>query len=72
MSPRCLRQHLGSERTEEDRPAAKLGVFLDRALAEGWRFVTAGEMLREMGKPAWDPARRLPWLQGQEIAREGR
>ncbi len=55
--------HLGSERDEQDRPAAKLGAFLDRARAEGWTFTTAGEMLREMGKPTWDRAPRLALLQ---------
>lgn len=54
--------HLGSEREEGDRPADKLGAFLDRALAEGWTFVTATEMLRGMGKPAWNPEGRLALL----------
>lgn len=55
--------HLGSERDEKDRPAAKLGAFLDRAQAEGWTFVTATELIRGMGKPAWDPNPRLALLQ---------
>ncbi|HJU84333.1 MAG TPA: polysaccharide deacetylase family protein [Holophagaceae bacterium] len=54
--------HLGSERPEGDRPAEKLGDFLDRALAEGWRFVSAGDMLRLMGKPAWDRGGRAALL----------
>jgi peptidoglycan/xylan/chitin deacetylase (PgdA/CDA1 family) len=49
--------HLGSERPEKDRPAAQLGAFIDRALQEGWRFATAGEFLRDLGKPAWDRRR---------------
>jgi hypothetical protein len=55
--------HLGSERDEQDRPAAKLGAFLDRAKAAGWTFVTAGELIKGMGKPAWDPNPRLALLQ---------
>jgi peptidoglycan/xylan/chitin deacetylase (PgdA/CDA1 family) len=55
--------HLGSEREEGDRPADKLGAFLDKALAEGWTFVSATEMLRDMGKPAWNPEGRLALLQ---------
>lgn len=54
--------HLGSEREEGDRPADKLGAFLDRALAEGWTFVSASEMLRDLGKPAWNPEGRLALL----------
>ncbi|MBS1766552.1 MAG: polysaccharide deacetylase family protein [Acidobacteria bacterium] len=55
--------HLGSERPEADRPAAKLGAFIDQARAEGWRFVTASEMLRLMGQPAWSRDHRLALLQ---------
>jgi peptidoglycan/xylan/chitin deacetylase (PgdA/CDA1 family) len=55
--------HLGSDRPEADRPAAKLGAFIDQARAEGWRFVTASEMLRLMGQPAWSRERRLALLQ---------
>ena len=54
--------HLGSDRPEADRPAAKLGAFIDRALAEGWRFVTASEMLRLTGQPDWNRDRRLALL----------
>lgn len=55
--------HLGSERDERDRPAAKLGAFLDQARSQGWTFVTAGEMLRDLGKPAWDRAPRMALIQ---------
>lgn len=54
--------HLGSGRPEEDRPAARLGAFIDKARAEGWRFVTASEMLRLMGQPAWDRDHRVALL----------
>ena len=57
--------HVGSERPEGDRPAERLGVFLDRALAEGWRFVSAGEMLRLMGKPAWNRQARGALLRAE-------
>ncbi len=56
--------HLGSGRPEPDRPAARLGAFIDQARAEGWRFVTASEMLRLMGQPAWDRDRREALLRG--------
>lgn len=55
--------HLGSDRPAADRPAAKLGAFIDQAQAEGWRFVTASEMLRLMGQPAWSRDRRAALLQ---------
>ncbi len=55
--------HLGSGRDEEDRPSRGLGAFIDRAMRDGWRFVTVGEYLRDMGKPAWDPAARMAWLE---------
>ncbi|HJV23609.1 MAG TPA: polysaccharide deacetylase family protein [Holophagaceae bacterium] len=55
--------HLGSERDEKDRPAAKLGAFLDQARAGGWTFVTAGELIKGMGKPTWDRNPRLALLQ---------
>ena len=55
--------HLGSDRDEHDRPSGKLGAFIDRARASGWAFVTAGELLKGMGKPAWDPNPRLALLQ---------
>ncbi len=54
--------HLGSGRDEDDRPSKGLGAFMDRALREGWRFVSVGDYLRDMGKPAWDPAARMAWL----------
>ena len=54
--------HLGSDRPETDRPAAKLGAFIDRAQAEGWRFVTASEMMRLMGQPGWSRDRRIALL----------
>jgi len=60
--------HLGSGRPEADRPAAKLGAFIDQALAEGWRFVTASEMLRLMGQPAWSRDRRVALLQPTSAA----
>ncbi len=60
--------HLGSGRPEQDRPAAKLGAFIDQARAEGWRFVTASEMLRLMGQPAWNRDRRMALLQQTSTA----
>ena len=60
--------HLGSDRPEADRPAAKLSAFIDQARAEGWRFVTASEMLRLMGQPAWDRDRRAALLQQTSTA----
>ncbi|HET6330382.1 MAG TPA: polysaccharide deacetylase family protein [Holophagaceae bacterium] len=60
--------HLGSGRPEADRPAAQLGAFIDQARAEGWRFVTASEMLRLMGQPAWDRDRRAALLQQTDTA----
>ncbi len=54
--------HLGSERTEQDRPTVGLGAFMDQARAEGWHFVNAGTFLHELGKPAWDPHQRLALL----------
>jgi peptidoglycan/xylan/chitin deacetylase (PgdA/CDA1 family) len=62
--------HLGSERPEGDRPSEQLGAFLDRALDEGWRFVSAGEMLRLMGKPAWNRDARAGVLR-QETSSAG-
>ena len=56
--------HLGSGRAEGDRPTEDLGAFLDRAGREGWTFVTAGAILRDLGKPTWDPHQRLALLQG--------
>ena len=57
--------HLGSEREEKDRPSHNLAGFIDRALREGWTFVTVGDYVRTLGKPAWDPARRMAWLNGR-------
>lgn len=54
--------HLGSERPEADRPSRRLGEFIDRARREGWTFVRIGDYLRDLGKPAWDPARRASLL----------
>jgi peptidoglycan/xylan/chitin deacetylase (PgdA/CDA1 family) len=54
--------HLGSGRPASDRPAEELGAFMDRARAEGWSFVNAGTFFRELGKPVWDPRRRLALL----------
>jgi len=56
--------HLGSGREEGDRPTAGLGAFMDRARKEGWTFVSAGTILRDLGKPAWDPQHRLALLNG--------
>ena len=55
--------HLGSGRPEADRPAARLGAFIDQAQADGWRFVTASEMLRLMGQPSWNRDHRTALLQ---------
>ncbi len=54
--------HLGSERSDGDRPSEGLGAFMDRAQKEGWTFVTAGDFVRDLGKPAWDPRQRLGLL----------
>jgi peptidoglycan/xylan/chitin deacetylase (PgdA/CDA1 family) len=59
--------HLGSERDEKDRPSRNLSRFVDRALREGWQFVTVGDYLHTLGKPNWDPARRMAWLNGHHI-----
>ncbi len=56
--------HLGSGRDEGDRPTDGLGAFMDRAMKEGWTFVTAGGFLHDLGKPAWDRQHRLALLQG--------
>ena len=55
--------HLGSGRTETDRPSKKLGAFMDRARAEGWQFVKVGEYLQDLRKPAWNPGARLAMLE---------
>ena len=54
--------HLGSERSDGDRPSEGLGAFMDRALKEGWTFVTAGDFVRDLGKPAWDARQRVGLL----------
>lgn len=54
--------HLGSGREEGDRPTDGLGAFMDRARKDGWTFVSAGTILRDLGKPAWDPQHRLAML----------
>jgi peptidoglycan/xylan/chitin deacetylase (PgdA/CDA1 family) len=56
--------HLGSARELGDRPTDGLGAFMDRARQEGWTFVTAGALLRDLGKPAWDPQQRIALLNG--------
>jgi peptidoglycan/xylan/chitin deacetylase (PgdA/CDA1 family) len=56
--------HLGSARASGDRPTDGLGAFMDRARKEGWTFVSAGTILRDLGKPAWDPHQRLALLNG--------
>jgi len=56
--------HLGSGRELGDRPTEGLGAFMDRARKEGWTFVSAGTILHDLGKPAWDPHQRLALLQG--------
>jgi peptidoglycan/xylan/chitin deacetylase (PgdA/CDA1 family) len=55
--------HLGSDRPEPDRPARFLGPFMDRAIRKGWRFVSVGDYLRAMGRPAWEASRRLARIQ---------
>lgn len=54
--------HLGSGRDEGDRPTDGLGAFMDRAQREGWRFVTAGSLLQDLGRPTWDPHQRMALL----------
>ena len=56
--------HLGSGRVSGDRPTDGLGAFMDRALKEGWTFVSAGSLLQDLGKPTWDPHQRLALLNG--------
>ncbi len=55
--------HLGSLRPYLDRPATYLGPFLDRAQAEGWHFVCIGDYLKAMGRPVWEPSRRMARIQ---------
>ncbi|WP_306590542.1 polysaccharide deacetylase family protein [Geothrix sp. 21YS21S-4] len=64
--------HLGSGRTAADRPSAGLGAFMDRALGEGWTFVTAGSYLRDLGKPAWNSQQRLALLAAPGTAPQAR
>ncbi len=54
--------HLGSGRPAEDRPARVLGPFLDRALANGWRFECVGTYLQAAGKPTWNRNQRTALL----------
>jgi peptidoglycan/xylan/chitin deacetylase (PgdA/CDA1 family) len=56
--------HLGSARDLGDRPTEGLGAFMDRARKEGWTFVSVGTILRDLGKPVWDPHQRLALLNG--------
>ena len=56
--------HLGSARELGDRPTQGLGAFMDRALGEGWTFVSAGAFLQALGKPVWDSHQRLALLNG--------
>jgi peptidoglycan/xylan/chitin deacetylase (PgdA/CDA1 family) len=56
--------HLGSARELGDRPTEGLGAFMDRARKEGWSFVSAGTILRDLGKPVWNPQQRLALLTG--------
>jgi peptidoglycan/xylan/chitin deacetylase (PgdA/CDA1 family) len=51
--------HLGSLRPALDRPAKYLGPFMDWALQDGWHFVAIGDYLKAMGRPAWEPSRRV-------------
>jgi hypothetical protein len=37
---------------------------MDRARKEGWTFVSAGTILRDLGKPVWNPNQRLALLTG--------
>jgi peptidoglycan/xylan/chitin deacetylase (PgdA/CDA1 family) len=59
--------HLGSARALGDRPTDGLGAFIDRAQKEGWTFVSAGTILRDLGKPVWDSHQRLALLNGLPI-----
>jgi peptidoglycan/xylan/chitin deacetylase (PgdA/CDA1 family) len=59
--------HLGSARELGDRPTLGLGAFMDRARKEGWSFVSAGTILHDLGKPAWDPHQRLALLTGSRV-----
>jgi len=54
--------HLGSLRPAADRPAKYLGPFMDRAMRDGWHFVSVGDYLQAMGRPRWDAARRVVLL----------
>ena len=63
--------HLGSGRTETDRPSKKLGAFMDRARQEGWQFVKVGDYLQDLRKPAWDPGARLAMLEQKDLRNGG-
>jgi peptidoglycan/xylan/chitin deacetylase (PgdA/CDA1 family) len=63
--------HLGSGRTETDRPSKKLGAFMDRARAEGWQFVKVGDYLHDLRKPAWNPGSRLAMLEQTGLRSSG-
>jgi len=54
--------HLGSGRPEGDRPGQVLGPFLDRAIQDGWHFVPIGAYVKGLGKPRWEPVRRMALL----------
>ena len=54
--------HLGSGRPSGDRPGQVLGPFLDRALQDGWHFVPIGDYVKGLGKPRWEPVRRVALL----------
>jgi peptidoglycan/xylan/chitin deacetylase (PgdA/CDA1 family) len=54
--------HLGSGRPDGDRPGQVLGPFLDRAIQDGWHFVPVGEYVKGLGKPRWEPVRRVALL----------
>jgi len=54
--------HLGSGRPPGDRPAQVLGPFLDRAIQDGWHFVRISEYVQRLGKPKWEPVRRVALL----------
>ncbi len=62
--------HLGSGRTETDRPSKKLGAFMDRARQEGWQFVKVGDYLQDLRKPAWNPGARMAKLE-EKVPRNG-
>lgn len=63
--------HLGSGRTETDRPSKKLGAFMDRARQEGWQFVKVGEYLQDLRKPTWNSGARLALLEQKDYRSGG-